>query len=202
MKTCAKCGDVSSQHLYFKTICKPCYRRDYDNNNRAAKNARNRKYKKAHRTQLKNYSSKYRASHPAQVSKNTTAYKIRRIQKDPLFKMRSIISASIRSHLKLNGYSKQRKSTLKFLPYTIQELKEHLEKLFEPWMTWDNRGLYKVNEWNDTDQSTWKWQLDHIVPHSTFKYTSMEDQSFKECWALYNLRPYSAKQNLLDSNKR
>lgn len=41
-----------------------------------------------------------------------------------------------------------------------------------------------------------------IVPHSKFKYTSMEDQSFQKCWALINLRPYSAKQNLLDGNRR
>lgn len=43
-----------------------------------------------------------------------------------------------------------------------------------------------------------RWQLDHIIPHSEFKYISVENEVFKKCWALENLRPYSAKQNLLD----
>jgi len=37
-----------------------------------------------------------------------------------------------------------------------------------------------------------------IIPQSTFKYSSMEDQEFKNCWALSNLRPLSAKQNNFD----
>jgi len=31
------------------------------------------------------------------------------------------------------------------------------------------------------------WQVDHIKSHSEFKYTSMEDEGFKLCWALINL---------------
>jgi len=30
----------------------------------------------------------------------------------------------------------------------------------------------------------------------------MEDQEFLDCWALDNLRPYSAKQNFLDGVRR
>jgi hypothetical protein len=26
----------------------------------------------------------------------------------------------------------------------------------------------------------------------------MEDENFKKCWSLENLRPYSAKQNIID----
>jgi hypothetical protein len=29
----------------------------------------------------------------------------------------------------------------------------------------------------------------------------MEDQAFLDCWALSNLRPYSAKQNIIDGNR-
>lgn len=29
----------------------------------------------------------------------------------------------------------------------------------------------------------------------------MEDENFKKCWALSNLRPLSAKQNVLDGNR-
>jgi len=30
----------------------------------------------------------------------------------------------------------------------------------------------------------------------------MEDENFKKCWSLDNLRPLSAKINILDGNKR
>lgn len=30
----------------------------------------------------------------------------------------------------------------------------------------------------------------------------MNEENFKKCWALSNLRPYSAKQNLLDGANR
>jgi hypothetical protein len=42
------------------------------------------------------------------------------------------------------------------------------------------------------------WNLDHIIPNSEFKYISIQDDEFKKCWSLSNLRPLSAKQNVLD----
>jgi hypothetical protein len=113
-------------------------------------------------------------------------------------KIRKLISGSINDSLKKNNSTKQKKSCLMYLSYTIQDLKNHLESLFEPWMTWENHGVYWANIWRDNDQTTWTWQIDHIIPHSLFQYTSMEDQSFKDCWNLNNLRPYSAKQNIVD----
>lgn len=118
------------------------------------------------------------------------------------FRIRTSISANINIFLKSNNSSKAKKSTLKYLTYTIDELKAHLESLFESWMTWDNYGKYETDIWDDNDQSTWKWQIDHIIPHSTFKYTSMEDDEFKQCWSFDNLRPYSAKQNFMDGVRR
>jgi hypothetical protein len=69
-------------------------------------------------------------------------------------------------------------------------------------MTWENRGVYDPTTWNDNDSSTWKWHLDHIIPHSTFHYTSMDDQAFKDCWKLSNLRPLAAKQNIIDGSTK
>ena len=103
-------------------------------------------------------------------------------------------------YLKKNNSSKK-DSILKFLQYTIEELKMHLESLFEPWMNWNNYGVYRKCSWNDNDLLTWTWQLDHIIPQSALPYTSMEDDNFKKCWALENLRPLSSKENLLKGNK-
>ncbi len=80
----------------------------------------------------------------------------------------------------------------------MQELKRHLEIQFESWMTWQNRGTYNSQIWDDNNPKTWTWQLDHIIPQSDLPYTSMSDDNFKKCWALENLRPLSSKQNLLD----
>ena len=60
----------------------------------------------------------------------------------------------------------------------------------------------KCQNWDDNDISTWTWQLDHIIPQSKLSYTSMEDDNFKKCWDLSNLRPYSAKKNILDGDRR
>ena len=55
--------------------------------------------------------------------------------------------------------------------------------------------------WDDNDSSTWKWQIDHIIPHFAFKYTTMNCEKFRKRWALENLRPYSAKQNMIDRDR-
>ena len=66
--------------------------------------------------------------------------------------------------------------------YSLQDLKDHLERQFTKTMTWDNYGSY--------------WQVDHIVPKSLFNYSGPHDIGFKECWALKNLRPLTKKANL------
>ena len=44
--------------------------------------------------------------------------------------------------------------------------------------------------------------LDHIDAHINFLYITMNCQEFKDCWALSNLRPLSAKQNVKEQNSR
>lgn len=61
------------------------------------------------------------------------------------------------------------------------ELKQHLEKLFQPGMTWEN--------WSRDG-----WHIDHIVPLSSFDLTDRE-QFLKACH-FSNLQPLWAKENL------
>jgi hypothetical protein len=65
--------------------------------------------------------------------------------------------------------------------YTWFVLRKHLEDQFTPEMTWENWGSY--------------WELDHIRPLSSFKYVSIDDPVFAECWGLCNLRPLERSQN-------
>jgi 5-methylcytosine-specific restriction endonuclease McrA len=71
--------------------------------------------------------------------------------------------------------------------YTLQDLIVHLESNFDRFMTWNNYGSY--------------WHVDHIIPRSFFKYKNTEDSEFKKCWALSNLQPLEAKENIRKSNK-
>ena len=56
-----------------------------------------------------------------------------------------------------------------------------LEKNFQPRMTWENYGL---------------WHVDHKIPKSVFNYKNAEDLDFQKCWALSNLRPMWARENM------
>jgi len=45
------------------------------------------------------------------------------------------------------------------------------------------------------------WHIDHIRPISAFSFTVPEDPEFKECWALNNLQPLWAFDNLSKGGK-
>ncbi len=133
-----------------------------------------------------------------------------RRKNDPIYRL--MRSMSIQVYLMLKG-KKAGKSTEKLLPFTKEQLKEHIEKWFkEPgneWMNWENQGVYNPKTWDHggkiEDKSTWKWQLDHKKPISHFNINienPENDPEFQECWDLSNLRPLSAKQNIIDGNRR
>ena len=94
------------------------------------------------------------------------------------------MSTAIR--LSLTG-GKRRKKWEDAVGYTVDELKSHIERQFLSGMSWDNMA---------------DWHIDHIVPKSSFVYSSAEDEDFKACWALTNLRPLWAKDNLSKSDAR
>ena len=128
-------------------------------------------------------------------------YQKNRRKRDPVYKMRKYISTAIYRMLKSKGAVKD-SSIMNYLPYSIKQLNEYIENKFDFWMTWDNIGRFNNKTWDNNDSSTWVWNLDHIIPQSDLPFVSMEEENFKKCWALINLRPYSAKQNLIDGNRR
>tara|TARA_R100000008_G_C3548795_1_gene149133 strand:+ start:57 stop:1031 length:975 start_codon:yes stop_codon:yes gene_type:complete len=106
-------------------------------------------------------------------------------RKDPIKVLRRRISNAMRHSLKYNGIKKTNK-TFSLLGFTKYELKEHLESQFTDGMSWDNMS---------------EWHIDHIIPVSAFKIDSVEHPDFHTCWALGNLRPMWAKDNLSKGNK-
>lgn len=121
---------------------------------------------------------------------------------DPVYRLRTIISKSVWGALKKGGGSKAGRSFTEKFSYSMEDLKLHIEQQFEPWMNWGNQGHYKSSEWDDNNPLTWKWQIDHIIPRSDLPFATLDDENLKKCWALSNLRPYSAKQNMLDGLTR
>jgi len=148
-------------------------------------------YKQKNAEAISIYNKKYKEKNREKINKQRQE----RYHKDVFYRLRNIISTTIRSYLYSN---KSNNSIYNYLPFTIQELKQHLESQFESWMTWENYGRYNIKNWNDNDSSTWTWNIDHIIPQSKLPYISMEDDNFKQCWSLNNLRPLSAKQNFID----
>jgi len=94
---------------------------------------------------------------------------------------------AVRAALQRTGGSKRGKSTFDYLPYSVSELREHLEAQFDDKMTWDNWGTY--------------WHIDHIFPQSRLPYDSMEHPNFQKCWALENLQPLEAIENMCKGAK-
>ena len=105
---------------------------------------------------------------------------------NPIYRLNESMSSNIYNSLKSNNLSKNGRHWENFVGYTTQELKEHLEKLFQPGMNWKNYG---------------KWHVDHRIPLDFFVYTSTEDVEFKYAWSLLNLQPLWAVENIIKSNK-
>lgn len=103
----------------------------------------------------------------------------------PTRRLRSYFGAAI-AHA-LNGAGKGGQSWQRLVGYTADQLRIHIERQFSGGMTWENYGL---------------WHIDHIIPAASFSYQSSDDPDFKACWALTNLRPLWAKQNISKGCKR
>lgn len=95
-----------------------------------------------------------------------------------------VISSNVRRGI-ISG-SKCGRRTFDLLGYTVDELRAHLEKQFQPGMSWDNYG---------------EWHIDHIIPLSVFNYETPDNLDFKRAWALSNLQPLWALDNIRKNNR-
>lgn len=178
-KTCSKCGEEKSIESFYvgRAQCKPC-KLAYVKQHQSSP-----EWKEKKRLYDIEYKRKYR-SNPEKIELENR-YVREKIKSDPVFRIQRNVSKAVWQALKINGSGKSH-PTWKALPYTPQELKEHIEKQFEPWMTWDNHG---------------EWHIDHIYPQSKLPYDSLDHPNFQKCWALENLQPLCAIKNIKKSDK-
>jgi hypothetical protein len=127
---------------------------------------------------LKAYSKEY-YQRPGVKERLNEQRRLRRAT-DPIYRLSDTVRSSIKYGLRFHGGAKRSRKTWDALPYTPEELKQHLESQFEPWMSWDNYG---------------EWQIDHIYPTSKLPFDSLDHPNFLKCWSLSNLRPLRASEN-------
>lgn len=74
---------------------------------------------------------------------------------DPIFKLKGNIKNLIKNSI--NKQFKKQSKTEQILGCTIDEFKLYIESKFQPWMNWENYGLYNGTE-------NYGWDIDHITP--------------------------------------
>jgi hypothetical protein len=165
---------------------------------------KNKQYTLEHKEERREYSKRHYQEHREKILERQKRHnqehreekreqENKRRKNDICFRLRKLVSITIGAALKRNQGGKRGGSILNYLSYTIQELKAYLESQFDSWMTWENHGLY------DPTRDT--WQIDHIIPHSSFRYETMDCDEFRKCWALENLRPLKTINNIKKGNK-
>lgn len=189
-KVCNKCQEnlnltkfrqckYSNGKIYYHSICKKCVSRN--NVERVKKNG-----KKMTSEQIIHF-AKYKKVWIALNREKINQQYRNKCANDVSFRLRKNISRAI-NHALTRMLSNKKSSIMNYLPYNIEDLKSHLEKQFNDNMSWQNYGIY--------------WHIDHIIPQSCLPYMSMEEENFKKCWSLENLRPLEAKLNMLDGSTR
>lgn len=156
----------------------------YHNNKEAIRERR-----KGNKEEISEYNKEY-SSRPENKKRRNERLR-KRLEEDPVFKLRCGISRDINRALRKSGGQKDGPSW-DYLPYSPDELKVHLETHdeWEDWMTWDDYGN-GPNCWN----------IDHIIPQSLLPFDSYEHPNFLKCWKLENLRPLCAIKNIKKSNR-
>lgn len=107
----------------------------------------------------------------------------------PEQRINSIMASQIHRYIKRPKKGSRSKNPIdweKLVGYKLSDLMAHLEAMFRKEMVWGNYG---------------KWHIDHIRPISSFCFDSFDHPEFKECWALENLQPLWARDNLIKGSK-
>jgi hypothetical protein len=204
-KKCNACGvdyPATGEYFYYRNKvkgilrgqCKECRRKKgikhYNDNKQRIREAQKEYYndnKERIRDTQNEYNKEYRRRPDV---KRMVAKRLKKKRRnDPSFRMRERVTGAINYYLRKAGGEKNN-STWDAIPYTPEELKEHLESQFEDWMTWENYGNGKGC-----------WNVDHIIPQSKLPYDSLEHPNFLKCWSLSNLRPLCSIENISKGNR-
>jgi hypothetical protein len=104
-------------------------------------------------------------------------------REDVMYRILNNLSSRATSELKKKKTSRTL-THLELIGCELEELKSHLEKLFEEGMTFENYG---------------KWEVDHFDPVSSFDLTDIDE--VKKCFHYKNLQPLWMRDNRVKGSK-
>jgi 5-methylcytosine-specific restriction endonuclease McrA len=180
-------------HLYYKANRESIKesQREYTKRNAEHHREMSKQYYKNNLEKVKEY-RKANKDHLNKLGRESTKRrraKINEYRRSLILTPRDKLNKNMRNGIwrSINREGKNGRSWKALVGYTIDELKQHLEKQFDGEMNWDNYGSY--------------WHVDHIIPKSAFNYSAPDHLDFRRCWELKNLRPLIAIQNLRKGSK-
>jgi len=145
----------------------------------------NREFYEKNKDKIRVVQKQYKITNRENLRKKWAVKKAHRLQTNPLYRLKCILSARVRTAIK-GQYGKKAYRTVELLGCTIEHSRTHLESLFQDGMTWENHGTHG-------------WHIDHIKPCAAFDLTDPEQQ--KQCFHYTNLQPLWAEDNLKKSDK-
>lgn len=162
--------------------------RAYREKNRDLLRKKNQARRDANPDLFRRYNARYRLKNPDAARQNARKWRSSEKGKAWRQKARNRIRINVNSRIWATLKGKDRGTgVFRQLGYTLSDLCQHLERQFAKGMTWANYG---------------RWHVDHIVPHKSFNYSDVTDPEFRAAWALTNLRPVWASQNLKKGARR
>lgn len=196
--TCKKCNLLYQQN--FKKENKEKYNeqsRRYYRNNKEKCNAVSKEWRKNNIEKMRDWRAKNRKKLSLQARERYKKPETRarilnklkyRTKHDLNFKIRGLMRATLVNLIK-KGYKSNK--TLEILGCSVEEFKLYIESKFLPGMTWENHGVYTL-------ENPDRWHVDHIVPCSKFDLSNPEDQ--RKCFHYTNLQPLWGADNIKKSD--
>lgn len=169
MKTCTKCNieKISDDFYKHKRVCKDCCRE------------KSKVWRLENKELVKSTSRKSYLKHKEDRREPRRIYAYNRRKNDIIFALRSRVGSMIRKNIDKDG-----NKSIDILGCSFEDLRVYLESKFEPWMTWDNRGLYN-------GELNYGWDIDHIIPISSAK----SEYELIKLNHYTNLQPLCSKTN-------
>lgn len=185
-KICSKCGIEKSisEYTHYSGKCKDCYKKDtservknYREKNKKVKEATdvkickkcgikkdNNEFRQRRKTCRECYNEERLLRYENDKNDKIRYNKIKEYKKeyrkksetDPVYKLASLMRSMIKRCFRKSKYIKESK-TNNIIGISFVDLRHYLEKQFQPWMSWENHGLYN-------GELNYGWDIDHIEP--------------------------------------
>lgn len=194
LKRCSKCGIEKSSATFNKnkanldglqSYCKSCQQvlaKTWRSKNSERVKKYDAEYRRRHSEERREYNKRWREENEGYWRQ----YQNKQLHNDVNFRLHNYISSALRRAIK-----KDRQSVFNLLGYSVEDLRRHLESLFQDGMSWQNYGT--------------AWHIDHVIPKSWFNLENEYGIDLFEleiCWSLRNLQPLWGSENLKKKNNQ